>query len=89
MRQITQDTAPKAAGILCNDIAFQNYAAERNGFEEGEFDKSTSAEHIRQICGVSSRRELATDTAAFKRFKEMHTDFLLWSGRLQAPREAG
>lgn len=86
MRQITQDSAPKAAGILCNDIAFQNYAADRNGFEKGEFDASTSAEHIRQICGVSSRRELATNHVAFQRFLALHTNFEVWANRLPTPR---
>ena len=84
--QLTQDNAPQQSGILCNDIAFQNYAAMRHGFSKGTFGPSESAEHIRQICGVASRRELATNTTAFDRFRKLHTDFLLWSGRIQAPR---
>lgn len=87
--QISQDKAPMQAGILCNDVAFQNYAAMRNGFAKGEFDRSTSAEHIRQVCRVDSRSELANNTVAFDRFEKMHTDFLIWSGRLQAPRMFG
>ncbi|OIQ42792.1 MAG: hypothetical protein BM560_01005 [Roseobacter sp. MedPE-SWde] len=83
--QITMDKAPMQAGILCNDVAFQNYAAARNGFAKGEFDPSKSAEHIRQICKIDSRRELLNNTAAFDRFQKLHTDFLLWSGRIQAP----
>jgi hypothetical protein len=57
--QITPDNAAQQAGILCNDVAFQNYAALRNGFAKGEFNQSKSAEHIRQICKIESRRELA------------------------------
>lgn len=84
--QPTQDKAPQQAGILCNDIAFQNYAAMRHGFPKGSFDRSKSAEHIRQVCGVASRKELATSAPAFNQFQKLHTDFLLWSGRIQAPR---
>lgn len=86
---ITQENAPMQAGILCNDVAFQNYAAMRNGFKKGEFDQSKSAKHIRQICQVESRRDLATSDAAFGKFEKMHTDFLIWSGRLQTPRTLG
>lgn len=84
--QITMEKAPMQAGILCNDVAFQNYAAIRNGFEKGEFDASTSAEHIRQICGVSSRRELTTNRAAFQRFLALHTNFEVWANRIPTPR---
>lgn len=83
--QITPKNAPQQAGILCNDVAFQNYAAARNGFAKGEFDRNKSAEHIRQICRIDSRRELATNAAALDQFQNMHTNFLLWSGRIQAP----
>lgn len=84
--QITMDKAPMQAGILCNDVAFQNYAAARNGFAKGDFDPSKSAEHIRQICGVSSRRELATNLPAFKRFLVLHTNFEVWANRIPTPR---
>ncbi|WP_054463811.1 hypothetical protein [Phaeobacter sp. 11ANDIMAR09] len=67
--QITMEKAPMQAGILCNDVAFQNYAAMRHGFPEGSFGKSESAEHIRQICGVTSRSELATSPKAFHQFE--------------------
>ena len=86
MQHIPQDKAPQRAGILCNDVVFQNYAAIRNGFEKGEFDASTSAEHIRQICGVYSRRELATNATAFKRFLALHTNFEVWANRIPTPR---
>ncbi|WP_295450160.1 hypothetical protein [uncultured Pseudophaeobacter sp.] len=89
MQQITQDKAPMRAAMLANDVAFQRYAATRNGFPGHQFSPTAATEHLRTVCGVFSRRNLATDAAAFKRFQEMHTDFLLWSGRLQAPREAG
>ncbi len=83
--QITMDKAPMQAGALCNDIAFQNYAAARNGFAKGEFDTSKSAEHIRQICKIESRRELLKNSAAFARFLILYEDFLVWSGRAQVP----
>lgn len=85
--QISQDKAPMQAGILCNDTRFQNYAAMRHGFPKGSFDKSESAEHIRQVCGITSRSELTTNPVAFDRFEKLHTDFLAKCGLIATPRD--
>ena len=89
MQQIIQDKAPQRAAMLANDVAFQRYAATRNGFPGGQFSPTAATEHLRTVCQVKSRRQLATDTAARQRFENMHTDFLIWSGRIQAPRKHG
>jgi hypothetical protein len=82
---ITPAEAPKRAAILAQDVAFQRYAARRNGFHKGEFSPSEATEHLRQVCNIQSRRELASDPAAFERFQNLFTDFDLWAGRIQAP----
>ena len=86
MQQITQDKAPRRAAILANDVAFQRYAATRNGLPGHQFSPTAATEHLRTVCGVFSRRNLATDADAFKRFQAMHTDFEQWSGRIPTPR---
>ena len=89
MQQITQDKTPMRAAMLAHDVAFQRYAATRNGFPGEQFSPTAATEHLRTVCQVKSRRQLATDTAARQRFENMHTDFLIWSGRIQAPRKHG
>ncbi|CUH87336.1 hypothetical protein PH5382_01262 [Phaeobacter sp. CECT 5382] len=81
MQQITQDKAPMRAAMLSNDVAFRRYAATRNGFPGHQFSPTAATEHLRTVCGVFSRRNLATDNDAFQPFEEMHTDFLIWAGR--------
>jgi hypothetical protein len=84
---ITADKAPKRAAMLANDVAFQRYAATRNGFPGETFQPTAATEHLRNVCGITSRKELATDPTAFRNFQAMHTDFEVWSGRLPAPRQ--
>ena len=89
MQQITQDKTPMRAAMLANDVAFQRYAATRNGFPGEQFSPTAATEHLRTVCHVTSRRQLATDTAARQRFENMHTNFLIWSGRIQPPTRHG
>jgi hypothetical protein len=89
MQQITQDKAPMRAAMLAHDVAFQRYAATRNGLPGEQFSPTAATEHLRTVCRIQSRKELATDASARSRFDEMNTDFLIWSGRIQAPRTHG
>ena len=73
------------AAMLAQDVEFQRYAATRNGFPGHQFSPTAATEYLRTVCGVFSRKSLATDTDAFQRFEKMNTDFELWSGRLQLP----
>ncbi|WP_417714226.1 hypothetical protein [Pseudophaeobacter arcticus] len=86
MQQITQDKAPMRAAMLANDVAFQRYAATRNGFPGGQFSPTAATEHLRTVCKIESRTELATDAAAFQRFLRLHTDFEISAGRMPTPR---
>lgn len=74
------------AGILCNDIQFQKFAATRSGFPGGSFNSSGAAEYLRTCCKVTSRRELNTNPTAQKRFDALRTEFDAWSGRISKPR---
>lgn len=77
---------PQQAGILSNDSAFGQFAAAKTIKPGATMNPSACAEYIRMICGVTSRRELATNTEAATRFAALHTDFLEWAGRIPARR---
>lgn len=87
-RQAMQDLpAAQQAGILCNDPAFQRYAATRSGFAGGQFQASAAAEFLRDECDVDSRRDLDRDPDARARFDRLKTSFDAWRGRIAAPRD--
>lgn len=85
MQQITQDKAPMRAAMLAHDVAFQRYAATRNGLPGEQFSPTAATEHLRTVCQIQSRNELATDAQAFQRFQRLHTDFEISAGRLPVP----
>lgn len=86
MQKITQDKAPQRAAMLAHDVAFQRYAATRNGLHGEQFSSTAATEHLRTVCQIKSRKELATDAEAFQRFQRLHTDFEISTGRLSSPR---
>jgi hypothetical protein len=56
-------------------------------FLEKNYDRSTwspeaAAEHIRQLCGVHSRRDLNDNHKARVLWHQLDREFLVWSGRL-------
>lgn len=68
------------AAILCSDIEFQAWS--RKEFEaaqgapvSGMWGPSTTATWLRSRLGVSSRSEIATDSAALDKFLKMETSF--------------
>lgn len=77
---------PQQAGILCNDPRFQHFAAVRCGFPGGQFSSQAAAEFIRDICMISSRRDLASNHVAAARFQALRTDFDAWTGKIASPR---
>lgn len=81
--------APQQAGILCNDPAFQRFAATRQGWPGQQFNNSASAEYLRQVCGIASRRDLKDNAKARDRFDRLKTDFDAWAGRIAKPQNAG
>lgn len=75
---------PQQAGILCNDPGFQRFVGQR--LDLPPVTPSAAAEYLRQACGITTRRALATDRAAATKFRTLRTEFDAWSGRLATPR---
>lgn len=78
--------APQQAGILCNDPQFQTFAACRTGIPTGQCNASAAAEYLRQVCQITSRKELQNDDTARERFQILRTEFDAWRGRIATPR---
>lgn len=76
----------RRAAMLCHDVAFQRFAATRSGFPGGQFSATASAEYLRTVCGVASRKNLDTDPIAARLFETLRTEFDAWAGRIAAPR---
>lgn len=81
-----QQPLARRAGILCNDVAFQKFAAMRSGFPGQQFSNTAAAEYLRTICGIQSRRNLDTDPIAARHFAALHTEFDAWAGRIAPQR---
>lgn len=65
------------AGILCNDVRFQVFANER-GYKKNATGFDVYRQFVLEWCGIKSRKELDTDTAALGRFDRLHAEFDLW-----------
>ena len=63
------------AGILCSDAAFRRFLIERHG---RWFDAQAAAIAVRAICGVGSRRELATDHRARVIWHQIVSEYRQW-----------
>lgn len=58
------------AGIVCNEIAFQQWSGRANAGDAADF--------IRQRCGVESRAMLDHDETAGSAFREMKAEYEAW-----------
>lgn len=77
---------PQQAGISCNDPRFQKFAATRCGMKGQQFNSAACAQYLRDICGIDSRGQLATDKAANAKFQILRTEFDAWTGKIATPR---
>lgn len=81
---------PQQAGILCNDMRFRIYVAQKlmcqPGCEDHPVSTEAAAEYLRRFCEIQSRRDLATNINARARFRILRTEFDAWSGRIASPR---
>lgn len=77
---------PQQAGILCNEPQFQQFAGARTIKSGIQLSPTASAEYLRTICRIKSRRDLETDTGAATRFAALRTEFDAWRGRIARPR---
>ena len=62
------------AAILCNEGAFKKFLIIRNGLRL----EDDVANHIRDYCGVASRRELDHNKLAAKRFLDLIAEYEAW-----------
>ena len=65
----------KQAGVLCNEEAFRNFLTEK----VTPCDSADSAAKIvRGLCNITSRAELATNTTAASRWREIVAEYRAW-----------
>lgn len=81
-----QIPAPQQAGILCNDPRFQRFAATRCGLRGQQFNASATAQYLRDVCQIDSRKQLTTSEAAQQKFQILRTEFDAWTGKIATPR---
>lgn len=71
------------AGILCADKGFQKWVSLRYLPAHGEeCDAEDAAEWLRIELGIVSRKCLADQPAAIRRFNQIRAEFLEWAGRV-------
>ena len=76
-----QNSNVMRAGIVCGEVRFQTFLQERkagywgSAFGQGE---EQAAEAMRQILNIESRRDLATDTEALKRYDKLMAEYEMW-----------
>jgi hypothetical protein len=63
----------KQAGVLCSDPAFIKFLAETEKWNTG-----TAAEYVRARCAIKSRKELATNDAAMRKWGFLVAEFRAW-----------
>lgn len=77
---------PQMAGILCNDEGFQTFAGARTIRPGLRVTASATAEFLRRECGITSRRELATNPNAARKFDQLRTEYDAFRGKIAKPR---
>lgn len=82
-RNEPQLTALQLASVLPKNPRFREWVAIVSG-QEGIRDEHAT-EWIRFLCGIASRRELATNAEAQRRFHQLiRKPYLAWLGQLES-----
>jgi len=70
----------KQAGVLCADESFQIFTRERFGCldDEHEANEPDTVDHVRAHCGIDSRRLLAQNPDAAKKWRELVASYRAW-----------
>jgi hypothetical protein len=71
------------AAMLAKDERFRSWAFPMNTDSHTEKDV---AEFIREACGIETRRMIATDDEAYRKFLALETEYKIWTGEIAAPR---
>lgn len=75
-REFKSLPAPQQAGIVANDKRFWSYLKEWH--ERDAENEDRAAQHIREICGVTSRKEFIEGTPALQRWNMLASAYLAW-----------
>lgn len=76
---------PKFAGVLCSSWDFQTFLFHRHGQAIGHMARDDvgrtelCARLLRDELGIASRKELATNKEAARRFLDIHREFKGWT----------
>lgn len=65
------------AAMKCGEGRFQTFLAERHGLEP-PLDEKRTAQKLRSLLGIASRRNLNDDDAAAARWKKLRGDYEAW-----------
>jgi hypothetical protein len=71
------------AAMLAKDERFRHWAFPMNTDSHTEKDV---AEFIREACGIETRRMIATDDEAYRKFLALETEYKIAIGEIAAPR---
>lgn len=67
------------AGILCSDVAFQQFASTHTGWN---CDEEAAASWLRAELGINSRRELDLRSDLAPKLNDIRAEFMEWAGRV-------
>ena len=73
--------APQRAALLCDREAFRRFlepSATADYSIHGIHSVDDAAQMVRELCGVASRSELATNAAAAEKFERLEREFNDW-----------
>lgn len=67
------------AGILCQEPGFRKFLCERQQFVGiAVLDLDMAADELRQICGVTTRKDLIEGTPAGDKFRDLAAEYDAW-----------
>lgn len=81
--ELRQPDHTTEAAMLCTDPAFKRFLMERHGLDSPATDERT-AQRLRSLLGVTSRREINQSDAARERWMSLRGEFRTWKGRERA-----
>ena len=77
-RSFGELTAPQRAALLCDREAFRRFLEPSATADYSIHSVDDAAQMVRELCGVASRSELATNAAAAEKFERLEREFNAW-----------
>jgi hypothetical protein len=67
------------AGMLCKEVPFQKFIAERQGYVRKEvFPETQAADYVKKYCGVASRADIRPRCPSGERWTKLHSEYKMW-----------